>query len=402
MKKITSTFIQYSIPSDLATKLTNLDLTISKCKALNKKDLMEKYGLEAKEVEFIKVCIVRQPIDKNLISLLLENSNYTCNVCKGSKGDSYIIHHIEEYSKTQDNCYNNLIVLCPNDHDLAHKKGRSLTNSISPSELRKLKEKWEKKVEKVNFDRAHKSININTDAIDFINIPRIEELLLNLFKEIPDTSVSDRLKQRKVLDQNNHFDLEYLRKQYSSSRGYVFDHINFGESIHYHELLKLITKKVDFKNIEDYLKVNMLKKGKLDHQYVFFSGGIYSNNIELPITSQTQAIKLHTKKKQKFKLEWILDPIYMYSVSAISRLGHRTSYAIYGIVRSISCDKDKIWHISIRPYLIAQPTTRLHRTPDIAYTKMSENMNDENDTKPKIENLDILAEKITRHEAPAS
>lgn len=359
-------FTKYGIDSDLANKLISLNLTVSKCRTLSKKDLTETYKLNSNEVDLIKLAIVRQPIEPEVIELLLENSNFLCNICKGDKGHSYIIHHIEEYENSQDNNYNNLIVLCPNDHDLAHKKGRGLTNSISKEQLLKSKFKWEKEVEKANFEKAHKNININQEAIDFINIPRLEELALRLYKKIPETSCSHSLHRKKILDDDNSFDIKYVSENISNGR-YLFDYMNSGESLHYHELLKIISNKIEFKNIENFLKVNSIKKGLLDNQYVYFSGGVYSKSPQLPITNSSEAIIMHYKKG-KFRLEWILDPMYMFSMSAICRIGGKNTYAIYGVVRNINYEND-IWNISIRPFIVAQPTTRLHRKPEIAYKK---------------------------------
>jgi len=85
---------------------------------------------------------------------LLENSNYLCNCCKGDKGQCFIVHHIEEYSTSQDNSYGNLIVLCPTCHDQAHRSPTQLTLSIPPEMLKYSKANWEVEVERRNAERA--------------------------------------------------------------------------------------------------------------------------------------------------------------------------------------------------------------------------------------------------------
>ncbi|MEY9195534.1 hypothetical protein ABIA16_000650 [Sinorhizobium fredii] len=128
-------------------------LTVTKVRAASQKDIKDK-GFTGEEAKALKAAVVRQPIDETVLLLLLENSNYLCNCCKGDKGLSFIVHHIEEYSTSQDNSYDNLIVLCPTCHDQAHRSPTQLTLSITPEMLRYNKANWEVEVELRNADRA--------------------------------------------------------------------------------------------------------------------------------------------------------------------------------------------------------------------------------------------------------
>jgi len=141
------TYLQYGVPNDIAENLAQKGLPVTTFKATSNENLVDKYGLTLDVIEVVKERIQRQSIDSETIETLLENSNYTCCVCKGAKGKSYIIHHIEEYSKTQDNSESNLAVLCPTCHDLAHRNS-GLTNRLTPKEILRLKAKWEQQVKK--------------------------------------------------------------------------------------------------------------------------------------------------------------------------------------------------------------------------------------------------------------
>jgi hypothetical protein len=146
-------FLQYGVSQDLGQRAVDAALTITKVRSLSQKDLVAK-GFSAAEAKVLKESIARQPIDEDVLLALLDRSNYVCNCCKGEKGKSFIIHHIEEYSVSQDNSYENLIVLCPTDHDLAHRSPNQLTLAISPEMLRSSKTQWEVEVERRNADRA--------------------------------------------------------------------------------------------------------------------------------------------------------------------------------------------------------------------------------------------------------
>lgn len=148
------TYIQYGVPSDWAHEYELIGISAATFKQTSKKNLIDKYQISETQIEFVKNRLVRQPIDEAIVQKLLERNNFICCVCKGAKGDAYIIHHIIEYSISQDNSYKNLAVLCPNDHDFAHKKGIALTNKITEAQIRKAKNNWEIKVQKENSEKA--------------------------------------------------------------------------------------------------------------------------------------------------------------------------------------------------------------------------------------------------------
>ena len=125
-ESIIKKFLQYGVSSCLADKAASNGLTVTKVTSLPIADLVSKYGVTAEEAQYLVAAVRREPIEERVLGVLLERSNFTCNVCKGVKGHAYVVHHIEEYSVSQDNSYQNLIVLCPNDHDLAHRSGLTL------------------------------------------------------------------------------------------------------------------------------------------------------------------------------------------------------------------------------------------------------------------------------------
>lgn len=171
MSNLIQTYLQYGIPSHLALKYTSLGLSVTTFRSLPIQKLVEIYGISDEEASQVKKGLLRQPIDETTLQDLLENSNFVCCCCKGIKGDSYIIHHIVEYEVSQDNSYANLAVLCPNDHDLAHRPP-GLTNRLTTEQIRKSKESWETKVKLHNLAVSKKG---ERDAF-LLKLPRYQEL----------------------------------------------------------------------------------------------------------------------------------------------------------------------------------------------------------------------------------
>jgi len=141
------TYIRYGVPSNWADQYKRMGISASTFKNTSKSSLITNYKIPEDQVEFVKNCLERKPIDSKIIQELLENSAYTCCLCHGVKSDAYIIHHIIEYSISKDNSYDNLAVVCPNDHDLAHRKGVSLTSKITEEQIRESKKNWAFNVE---------------------------------------------------------------------------------------------------------------------------------------------------------------------------------------------------------------------------------------------------------------
>ena len=148
------TYIQYGVPSDWADEYERIGISTSTFRQTSKKNLFNNYNIPKTQINFVKPCLVRQPIEEKTVQKLLENSNFLCCLCKGEKSHAYIIHHIVEYSISKDNSYNNLAVLCTSDHDLAHRKGVALTDKISEKQIKVAKQNWTKLVIKENKAKA--------------------------------------------------------------------------------------------------------------------------------------------------------------------------------------------------------------------------------------------------------
>ena len=197
-----NTYIQYGVPSDIAQDLIQKGVPVTTFRATSAANLESKFEIDPRVIKIVKPLITRQPIDEDVVNRLLEESNFTCCCCKGIKSNSYVIHHIEEYSKSQDNSYSNLVVLCPACHDLAH-RGSGLTNLLTTEQILINKENWKKQVEKHNAEAAARSGKIS-DA-DYLNIPRIAELAYSLQDKLPQTSISDVLLIKDILSSYGHY-----------------------------------------------------------------------------------------------------------------------------------------------------------------------------------------------------
>ncbi|MCJ7601650.1 MAG: HNH endonuclease [Desulfobulbaceae bacterium] len=369
-------YLKYGVSIDEANHFDGLGIPISTFKNTSNKNLISKYGLKLEQVKRIKKLISRQPIEDETLKLLLGKSNYTCNVCHGIKGKSYILHHIEQYSISQDNRYHNLIVLCPTCHDLAHRPG-GLTSNLTEGDLIITKEKWEKQVEKQDAEAA--SRNGETSDIDYINIPRIAELALNILHTIPDTSCSYYLQDKGILDASGNFDMSIV-DNFPSDRAFP---LHFGKSFyvkhHYMEIFKEILNRVNFYNLDDLLNIKSVKTNSLVGTYCYYIGGIYGKSPKIPITDETPTVSLWFKRRC-FYVEWIIDPRFMASMTSIMRLSQHTVYLVYGKIRNISertyKGKDYI-HFDVRPYVLSLPEKTIDRRPPIHWIKKYEDFEDE-------------------------
>lgn len=191
MGRLAETYLQYGVSSDRALVMEDKGLSVNQFRKIKNSQLMENYGLELEEITWIMGCIKRHPIELPVIEELLKNSNGVCCCCKGIKSSSYIFHHIKPYEDSQDNRYENLAVLCPNDHDLAHSQS-NLTRKLTPDAIRRLKEDWENEVRPHNLKAAKAELLpieekgllvINREAAE-LHVKRIPSDSLNIYNTL--------------------------------------------------------------------------------------------------------------------------------------------------------------------------------------------------------------------------
>lgn len=363
------TYIQYGVDSILANKLGAIGIPKTTFERTSKKNLREKYDLTDSEIDIIKHAITRQPIDNDVVMQLLYNSNYTCCIYKGVKSSAYIIHHINEYSLSQDNDYQNLAVLCPDDHDLAHKKGKSLTLKLTGEQIIDAKYKWEEKVVELNIQKASRTGNIF--EVDFLNIPRIIELYIEIFKTNPTSVYTNELISKKLIDGNGFINNDGIKEVNGNPTTPFLFFAPYGAAIlrfHYYEIFKKILSHIEFKDLDVLLSKESIKNG-ISGEYCYYVGGLYSSKMPDEITTRSEYMRFHLSKRKRI-IQWLVDPKYFCSTSAKARTFERTTYMIYGKIREVEIveiDGERIVRIDIRPYCFGAPELRKNRAPLIAF-----------------------------------
>ncbi|WP_346237685.1 HNH endonuclease signature motif containing protein [Niabella insulamsoli] len=329
-----STYLNYGIDIELSNKLKSLGLPKTTFEKTSYKNLLDKYKLTEDEIRQIKNAITRQPIEPEVIDALLNNSNYTCCACRGTKGDSYIIHHIVEHSKTQDNTYNNLAVLCPTCHDLAHRKGPGLTMKLTPNQIVKAKKRWEKFVQSQNLERAARTGNIH--EIDFINYPRILELYTELFKELPQTQYSDYLTIEGFLDIAGSVNPKQLETSNINLQAPLRFHSCQGSTAiiqHYYEAFKRIINHLNFVDLDTILNSSSVKTGIVG-KYCCYVGGLYCKSLTKRMEAASEVFVFHFVKKG-FQGKFLADSKFFCSNSSLCRTSERGKYMVFGKVRNV-------------------------------------------------------------------
>lgn len=138
---IIETFLKYGVFEEIANKLETANYTVSKVQAASKKDLDNILNKDDIDDLFSKV--KRQPIPDDIYERLATETEMHCCFCWNIFEEKpVIIHHIDEYNKTQDNSFNNLIVLCLNHHGEVHTKREISKQNFPKVRLLTQKEKW--------------------------------------------------------------------------------------------------------------------------------------------------------------------------------------------------------------------------------------------------------------------
>ncbi len=109
-------------------------------------------------------------------------SDHTCAVCR-NRGMGVQIHHID--SKPDNNSPNNLIVLCPNDHDKASSTS-TMSKAYQPAELIKYREDWKERVRAMRDSLSQPAlarlIRFDDSDVDTVYL-EVSENTLRAFKD---------------------------------------------------------------------------------------------------------------------------------------------------------------------------------------------------------------------------
>lgn len=140
-----SNLLSIGLSSALAHKVVASGYTLSTLKSAAKHQLLKFFSAE--EVELICAAVKRQPIPRETVQKLVEDSDWKCCICWDIKSESpVILHHIEEHSKTHDDSYDNLVVLCLNHHAMAHSRWDISRSPCPPELIHHRKGQWVKAV----------------------------------------------------------------------------------------------------------------------------------------------------------------------------------------------------------------------------------------------------------------
>lgn len=141
MEDRVSDLIAVGIDSKCAARIARKGYTLRKIKSSSENDLRENFG--TREVESIRKAVKRKPIPRDIVSRLIKESDCKCCICWDiTKETPVIIHHIEDYSETQDNSYENLVILCLDHHALAHSDWRISQHPLPKELIRERKREW--------------------------------------------------------------------------------------------------------------------------------------------------------------------------------------------------------------------------------------------------------------------
>lgn len=132
--------IKTGVPCDLAEKVVSKGFSLTTIKRANKSDLAQHFKPD--EVSAL-LNLKRKPIPQDVVDRLFQESDGKCCICWNfDSGSPVIIHHIEEHSKTQDDSYENLVLICLNHHAKAHSRWEMSRHPLPSSLIRSKKSEW--------------------------------------------------------------------------------------------------------------------------------------------------------------------------------------------------------------------------------------------------------------------
>jgi HNH endonuclease len=324
--------IARGLDSKTAAALASAGHTLQSLKTSNN-DSLRKLGLKKAFILALRD-EGRPPIPEPTVIKLLHESRRACCVCRdNSKG--VVIHHIVDWSVSQDHSESNLVVLCSDDHGEAHTK-RKLQLELTPAQLRKLKKAWLLKVKQMDTKVAlGQSPHWNFSLWDYFNHNRLIEIAHGLNVDLTNLS------RYKDLVANNRITVDGLpawgkkKSSYIYEGSILYDHRDAYQF--YAQLLRTILDRTAWLYITDEMwdrtHINgLLSIGKI----LVVKAGFYFGSIASKSSGPGQ-IRRGLRRKNHIHLSFLFDAWESASTSswADHLSGHRVVTSVCA-VRSIT------------------------------------------------------------------
>lgn len=345
-------FLALGLSTDLASAVVSTGLTISAIQGLSAEHLCNFYNFSEGWAEALKHAVQRKKIPSERLLKLLGNANYTCCVCKGTKSKAHLVHHIVPYEDTQDNSYENLAVLCPACHDDAHRRP-GLTAGLTQSQVRAAKLEWEIAVAFGNSHKAARRFEVTSLGVDYVNVPRLQQLCHAIFGCIPETAAAGELMRRGLLSSERIF----------VGEEFLFD-AGLSTTSHWIELVEKISSRSQFTDITK-LDAHFLPAlvGELGLLWGYATG----TQVGEPLPGHKQIVQLRCEL-QNATVELLVDTKFLLTKTALYRASSRSLYALYFLVRTVEESSETgTPHVVATPLLMALPAkmVAMSDVPDI-------------------------------------
>lgn len=303
--------LSVGIDEKLANKVIINNYTKSSFSTATKKKLLENFTED--EIKQVWEKTKRKSIPKNTLIKLISECDWKCCICQDfTSSQAIVIHHIEEYSISLDDSYNNLILLCLNHHGVAHTNCEIGQDPLNPNTLEIKKEEWIQLVKKyknkiitkktaiIHFSTKIASISkekiqndfYRIDFADFLEISTNRDLLENtrnwdICKKEQEQIYREILKSKKIIKDFKIFSIH--RIPLVIHLGYLFGDGDPPKSLHQYQRFNNLDTwrwiETDELKAEDHLisddsKIN-LNNSNHDFVIVFELSGVVEEELYL-------------------------------------------------------------------------------------------------------------------------
>ena len=329
------------IDSELAANLSAKGLTLKDLKQM-KADELSQIGLTKFNIKQLHSG-ERPPISESTLINLLWRNRRTCCVCR-HHNKSIIVHHIEEWSVSRDHSIKNLAVLCLDCHDLAHTK-KSLSQNLTPKELRENKNRWESIVSEKDIQTLFNlKKSKNSARWDWINCRRVFELFEKLGFTISNLSEYNNLKQDGFIDERG-FITDNLKWNIDKNRRHYF--LDFGDSFnisrYLDSILEVVLQNIPVIDITPILNKRSELRALVEMgSFISIQAPFYFSTIE-DGPFDVDEVKKAYYRGYNLRVEFTFQPWYCTSSSAkYGAMSGRHVQTVFGFVRDISIYDDEL------------------------------------------------------------
>lgn len=255
----------YELREDITNDIVLKELSVNDLQNKQKVEL-KNLGLNDIEIENLKSTKYRPKISQQTVDDLLYKSLYQCIFCEEQY---YVIHHIEEWSKSKSHHIDNLVVLCPKHHTLAHAES-TISQGFDKATIKKARYRHYIDVDEKRKNFIIGNLAQKNHSLWYTHLTRVVDLAISYNIKLNDFKYYGKLLENGYISQEGFIKKSTIIDKHNPKKYFL----NFNDGIfiklYLQEMIEKLANKRNFIILkDDVLSENLIKNKKVKNLLLY-------------------------------------------------------------------------------------------------------------------------------------